>query len=241
VTRAFVDRFFPGENPIGHAVTSPGAPPGQSSEISGVVGDVRENGLLKEPEPLIYWCGYSPYWPDPFFLLRANPARPVSSAAVRAALLEVEPQRAVYSVRPLVDRLSDSVSQPRANTILLSLFAAMSLLLAAMGLYGVLTQLVAARTREIGVRMALGARPVQVLASVAAQAAAVTGFGIAAGLAGALMLARFMATLLFGVPSRDPLTFALVPVVLAVVAAAAAIVPARRAARVDPMVALREE
>jgi ABC-type antimicrobial peptide transport system permease subunit len=110
-----------------------------------------------------------------------------------------------------------------------------------MGVYGVLSQLVAGRRREIGVRMALGASPAQILSSVVVQAAAVTGFGIAAGLAGAMALARFMATLVFGIDSRDPLTFAIVPFVLALVAAVAAILPARRAATIDPMRALRED
>jgi predicted permease len=239
VTHAFGDRFFPGGSPVGHAVTSPGLPPGHSVDIVGVVGDVRENGLLQEPEPTIYWCGYSAYWPDAYFLVRTNPARAPSMAALRAALHEIEPGRAIYSVRTLADTLSTSVSQQRLNTILLALFAATALLLAAMGLHGVLSQLVAARRREIGVRMALGARPAQILGSVLAQAAAVTGFGIGAGLTGALLLARFMATLVFGIPARDPLTFVVVPLMLAAVAAAAAIVPARRAAAVDPMEVLR--
>jgi ABC-type antimicrobial peptide transport system permease subunit len=121
------------------------------------------------------------------------------------------------------------------------MFAATALALAAMGLYGVLSQLVLGRRREIGVRMALGARPAQILRSVISQAATVTAIGIAVGLAGALVLARFMATLVFGIPSRDPLTFVVVPIVLALVAVATAIVPARRASRVDPMHALRED
>jgi ABC-type antimicrobial peptide transport system permease subunit len=159
---------------------------------------------------------------------------------IRAALLDIEPTRAVYSVRPLAETLATSVSQQRLNTALLALFAATALLLAAMGLCGVLSQLVAGRRREIGVRMALGARPAQIVSTVVAQAAVVTGFGIAAGLAGAMALARFMATLVFGIHARDPLTFAIVPIVLALVAAVAAILPARRAARIDPMRALRE-
>jgi predicted permease len=241
VTRAFVDRYFPGANPLGHAVTSPGLPPGYQSEIIGVVGDVRERGLLNAPEPVLYWCGFSPYWPDPFFLVRTSSHRPASTTAIRAALLEIEPKRAVYAVRPLTELLSASLSQQRVNTILLVMFAATALTLAVMGLYGVLSQMVSGRRREIGVRMALGARPGQILWSVISQAATVTVIGIAAGLAGALLLARFMATLLFGIPSRDPLTFVVVPVVLALVAAATAIVPAHRAARVDPMHALRED
>jgi len=120
-------------------------------------------------------------------------------------------------------------------------FAATALLLAAIGLYGVLSQFVAARRREIGVRVALGARTAHILSTIVWQAALVTAAGIAAGVAGALALARSMATLVFGVSTRDPLTFVAVPLVLAIVAAIATVVPARRAARVDPMLALRDE
>src|SRR5204863_5305021 len=116
-----------------------------------------------------------------------------------------------------------------------------ALALAAMGLYGVLSQLVAARRREIGVRMALGARTSQVLAAIVGQAATVTAAGLATGLAGSLALARVMTTLVFGIAPRDPLTFVAVPMLLAVVALAAALVPARRAARIDPMRALRDD
>jgi len=201
---------------------------------------VREGGLLKEPEPLIYWCGYNPYWPDQHFLVRTSSSRPVSMVTVRAALREIEPQRAVYGDRPLTDLLSASLSQQRLNTTLLALFAATALMLAALGLYGVLSQLVSARRREIGVRMALGARPVQIVSAIVGQAATLTGLGMVAGLGAAFLLAQFMATLVFGISARDPLTFVLVPVVLALVAAVAAIIPARRAARLDPMDVLRD-
>jgi putative ABC transport system permease protein len=241
VTRAFGDRFFPGADPIGHALTSPGLPPGTTMNIVGVAGDVHESGLLQPAAPLIYWCGYDGYWPDPYFLVRLRPGRPASIAEIRAALLEVEPKRAMYSVRALTETLAQTTSQQRVNTLLLALFAATALALAAMGLYGVLSQLVAARRREIGVRMALGARAGQILRSVVAQAATITGAGIAAGLAAAFGLARFMTTLLFETPPVDPLTFAGVPVVLAAVALAAAVIPASRAASVDPMRALRED
>jgi ABC-type antimicrobial peptide transport system permease subunit len=147
----------------------------------------------------------------------------------------------MYAVRPLNALISASTSQRRVKTILLTLFASTALLLAAMGLYGVLSQLVASRTREIGVRMALGARAGQILALVARQAAAVTALGIAAGLGGGFALARLMGTLVFGISPRDPLTFVAVPILLACVAAVTAYVPARRAARLDPVNALRIE
>ena len=240
VTRAFADTFFPSGDPIGHALRSPGMPPGQTAEIIGIVGDVRERGPLAAPDPVIYWCGFQPYWPDTFFLVRTDPARAVSIGVIRAALGEIEPKRAMYAIRPLAEALSRSLSQPRLNTVLLVLFAAMALFLAAMGLYGVLSQLVSSRRREIGVRMALGARPTQIVTSIVAQAATVTGLGMIVGIVGALALARVMTTLVFGIPARDPLTFAIVPMLLALVAAVAALVPARRAARIDPMTSLRD-
>jgi putative ABC transport system permease protein len=240
VTRAFVERYFPGENPIGHALTSPGFPPGTSVSISGVVGDVRESGLVHDPEPLIYWCGYSPYWPDPQFIVRTNPARHVGVAAIRAALIAIEPKRAMYAARTLDETLAATVSPQRLNTLLLGLFAVTALMLAGVGVYGVLAQLVAARVREIGVRMALGARGAQIVAPVVAQAVAMAAAGGAIGVAASLALARFMSALVFGISPRDPLTFGGVVVVLPLVAAAAALVPARRAAAIDPMVALRE-
>jgi predicted permease len=241
VTRAFADQFFPGEDPIGHSLSNVNASQGSSSRIVGVVGDVHENGVMKPADPLIYWCGYSGYWPDPFFLVRLRPGRQASLAEIRAALQEIEPKRAVYAVRTLSDTLSQSMTQQWLNTLLLSLFAATALALAAMGLYGVMSQLVAVRRREIGVRMALGARAGQILRSVVAQAAVVTGGGILAGLAGAVVLVRFITALLFDVAPADPLTFLAVPALLAAVALGAALIPARRAASVDPMRALRED
>jgi putative ABC transport system permease protein len=240
VTRAFADRFFPGVDPIGYTLVSAGAPPGSGARIIGVVGDVHENGVLKPADPLIYWCGYSGYWPDPYFLVRLAPGRQASLAEIRAAMHEIEPKRAVYAVRTLSEALSETTKQQWLTTLLLTLFASTAAALAAMGLYGVMSQLVAVRRREIGVRMALGARADQILRSVVGQAAVLAGVGIVTGLAGALALARFMSTLVFGISSRDPLTFASVPLLLAIVALVAAIVPAHRAASIDPMGALRE-
>jgi len=240
VTRAFADRYFPRAPAVGHTLTAPWLPPGASVTIVGVVGDVRENGLIHDPGPLIYWCGYSPYWPDPQFIARTNPARPVSAATIRAALVEIEPKRAIFAVRSLDETLSRTVSQQRLNTLLLALFAGTALLLAGVGVYGVLAQLVAARVRETGVRMALGARGLQIVAPVVAEAAAMAAVGGAIGVAGSLALARFMSALVFGISPRDPVTFAAVAIVLPLAAAAAALVPARRAATIDPMAALRE-
>jgi len=241
VTRAFADRYFPGEDPIGHAIGGPNLPPGRRLTITGIVGDVRENGLLHAPEPLIYWCGYSPYWPDPYFVVRSNAAHPASVAAIRSALAEIEPKRAMYAVRPLVESLSRSMAQQRLNTVLLSLFAATALLVAALGVYGVLSQLVAGQRRDIGVRLALGARGRQILAALFTHVAAMITAGTIAGLAIAAAVSRLMTTLLFGISAHDPLTFVFVPLVIAAAACGAALIPARRALRVAPAEALRDE
>jgi putative ABC transport system permease protein len=239
VNHSFAERFIGPANPIGHHMSC-SVRSSRPAEIIGVVGDVRERGLASEAGPMMYFCGLMPYWPDPRYLVRVDDRRRVSMAAIREAVREIEPARAVYAARPLEEFLADSISQPRLNAMLLSLFAWTTLLLAAMGLYGVLSQVVAARRREIGLRIALGARPAHILASVAAQAAMVTGAGIATGLATAAAFAQLMASLVFDVAPRDPLTFAAAPALLALVAVVASIVPARRAATVDPMTALRD-
>ena len=240
VTRAFADRFFPGEAPIGHTLLTPGVVPERRIDIIGVVGDVLENGVAHRAEPLIYWCGYSAYWPDPFFIVRTSAAHPASVAAIRAALFDIEPKRAIYNVHTLDETLARSMSQQRVNTILLCVFAATALLVAALGVYGVLSQMVATQRRDIGIRMAVGARASQIVTSILGQAAAMTLAGAAIGIAGASVLVRVMATLLFGISTYDPVTFVIVPLVLALVAGAAAVVPARRAAAIDPVQALRD-
>ncbi|HEY7497458.1 MAG TPA: ABC transporter permease [Vicinamibacterales bacterium] len=240
VSREFVNRFFPSGTPIGQSVTATGLPAGTAIEIVGIVGDVRERSVMKAPDPTIYFCGSSAYWPDPVYMIRSDPAKPVTATAVRAALREIEPTRAMYLVRPLSQVIARSISQPRLNMILLALFAGTALLLASLGLHGVLAQLVAARRREIGVRMALGAAPSRIVRSIAGQAALVTAIGIAAGLGAAFVLSRFMRTLVFDVSVHDPMTFGTVPLVLAAVAAFACLVPVRRASKVDPVDALRE-
>jgi len=147
----------------------------------------------------------------------------------------------MYAVRPLVESLSRSMAQQRLNTVLLSLFAATALLVAALGVYGVLSQLVAGQRRDIGVRLALGARGRQILAALFTHVAAMITAGTIAGLAIAAAVSRLMTTLLFGISAHDPLTFVFVPLVLAAAACGAALIPARRALRVAPAEALRDE
>ena len=239
VSESFVKRFFANDTALGRHLRTVSMPAGETMEIVGIVRDVRERGITKAPEPILYHCGFNGYWPDMFYMASLDPSRPAGIPALRAALGEIEPSRAMYSIRPLTEVIRESMAQARFNTTLLALFAATALGLAAMGLYGVLSQLVAARRREIGVRLALGAAPARIVRSVAAQAATVTAAGIVAGLLAAAAAARFMSALVYDVPTHDPLTFALVPALLAIVAAVAALIPARRAARVDPVETLR--
>jgi predicted permease len=237
VNRTFADRVFPHENAITHLIADRNA----QSEIIGIVGDVRERGLARDPEPAVYFCGLMPFWPDPFYLARLDGTRAVSAASLRAALREIEPHRSVYAVTPLREALSESIAEPRLTTLLLTLFAATTLLLAGIGLHGMLAQFVSQRTREIGLRIALGAQPADVLAQVVRHGVTVVAIGVGVGLAGAFAGARVMSSLIVGISPRDPLTFATVPVVLGLIAAIAAFVPARRAVRLDPMRALRDD
>ena len=237
VNRSFAARFFPGEDPIGHSIVHQRVP----GRIVGVAADAREQGLMKDPEPITYTCGLMPYPPDPFFVVRTDPSRPVGMGVLRSAMQEIEPGRAVYAAATLRDAMGEALSQPRLNTLLLGAFASTALLLAAIGLYGMLAQFVAQRRREIGVRMALGARPADVLRQVLAHAGSVVGVGLLAGLACAFGVSRLLGSLVWGIPTHDPVTFVSVPVVLAAIAAAAAVLPARRAVRVNPVQALRDE
>jgi putative ABC transport system permease protein len=237
INQSFADQYFPGDAPIGHHIVGPQS----RGDIIGIVGDAREQNLAKDPRPIVYWCGLVPYYPAAAYLVRVRPGRVVTIATIREAVHEIEPGRAVYAAASLSDVLARSLSQPRLNAVLLGLFAAMALMLATVGLFGMLAQFVVQKRREIGLRMALGAQPTQVLAEVFRYSASTTGVGIAAGIALALGMARFIAALVFGIESRDPLTFAIVPLMLAAVAGLATIIPARRAVRIDPVTALRDE
>jgi len=237
VNRSFADRYMSGLNPIRqHLKTG-----GHEFPISGVVSDVHDHGYAKDPQPVVYFCEMPGYFPDPNYLLKtaANPVALVES--VRRRMQAIEPNRAVYATRPLTDYLASSLDEKRFQTMLLSLFGLTALLLASVGLYGVTSFFVSQRSREIGLRAALGAQPAQILAHVFRQGAVMTGAGLAAGLAAAAMLSSSIASLLFGVRPVDPVTFAIVPLLLAGVAAADIWVPARRATRVDPMEALRQD
>jgi putative ABC transport system permease protein len=237
VNRAFAASYFPGRDAIGHRVAFPDGP----REIIGIVGDVRQQGLRAEESPTMYIP--SQQLPAPSMTLLVRSAMPPAdlAAAVARAVREVDPDQPVFDVATMDQRLSGVLSGDRANMLLAAVFAAVALLLAAVGIFGTIAHFVGRRSHEIGIRMALGAERGDVLRMVLGRGILLAVAGIALGLAGALAVTRSLRTLLFEVNAADPLTLVGVALLFLVVAAAACYVPARRAIAVDPMVVLRHE
>jgi putative ABC transport system permease protein len=238
-------RYWPNEDPIGQRISLGASDDWR--EIVGIVGDTRHEGLDAETDP----AGYLPQ--HQVFLSLGNGfertmtvvARTSGDAAsmtsvLRTAVASIDPQLPIGLVRTMDDLIGDSIAPRRLNFVLVSVFAVVALVLTAAGLYGVMAYVVAQRTREIGVRMALGATRSQVLAMMFRQAGAMTAIGIGLGLAGALFLTRSMQSLLFGVSAADPIVYASVSALLAAVAILAVAVPSSRATRIDPLLALRD-
>jgi putative ABC transport system permease protein len=216
------------------------------STIVGVVGDVKYQGLDAPEYPTLYVPfhdeGWNPWFVRSMSLVLKTKLPPSSGLAeVRAQVGRLDPNVPVPAVRTMEELLTGSVATPRFRTVLLGAFAGLALILAAIGVYGVLAYSVARRTHEMGVRLALGARQADVLQHVLGQGARLIVPGVVAGIAASLALTRVAASLLFGVSASDPFTFVAVALLLVLVALAASYVPARRAAAVDPLVALRYE
>jgi putative ABC transport system permease protein len=234
-------RFWPDEDPIGQRVTMRDWGPPLTGEIVGVAADVKANGLDSETRPMIYWA--YPQFPIIFnsIVVRAE-GNPLSLVgALKSQIWSVDPAQPITSVTTMDQVLADSVAPRRFNTLLIGIFAVIALALAAIGIYGVISYTVSQRTHEIGVRVALGAQGSDVLKLVVGQGMMLALAGVGLGLGAAAGLTRLMSALLFGVSPTDVPTFAAVAVLLTVVALTACIVPALRATKVDPMVALRYE
>jgi putative ABC transport system permease protein len=245
VNEEMVRAFLPHENPIGVRISWAGYNGGPRwMTVIGVVGDVKHSGLNQPTDPAVYtpFAQSDEVWRRFMTLaIRAPDASAGLVEVVKKQIWSLDAQIPVDDVRPMDELIAVSVAQQRFNMLLLGLFAALALILAAVGIYGAMAYAVNQRRHEIGIRTALGAQRGDVLRLVLRDGARIALFGIASGIAGALALTRLMAGLLFEVKPTDPATFAAVAILLALVALAACYIPARRAMRVDPMVALRYE
>ncbi|HKQ04031.1 MAG TPA: ABC transporter permease [Blastocatellia bacterium] len=244
INQAAADKDFAGENPVGKRLNMGGTDSRNQPiwmEIVGVAANVRSLELQEAPVPEIYTCALQ----DPFatmsMVIRTTIEPATIAASVREAAQEVDKAQPVSDLRTMDNIVGEAVTQPRFNLILLGVFGFIALVLSASGIYGVMSYTVTQRTHEIGIRMALGARSGDVLRMVMGQGLRLTAAGIGGGLLASVLLTRYLSSLLFGVSATDTVTFAAVALFLAGVALVASFVPARRAARTDPMVALRYE
>jgi len=248
VNQEFVKRYFPNENPIGKRIAlgweqdtaATGGNMTLGGEIVGVVGNVKRRGLSQEVFPETYASFMQPTFSVFSVIVRSTSDPSTVMSAIRAQMREIDRDLPVSELRQLQGLVSESVSRPRFYTTLLGVFAAIALILAAVGIYGVISYAVSLRTRELGIRIALGATGRQVSGLVLQQGVTLAIVGVLLGGAGAYWLTRLLSKLLFGVTATDPLTFFGVAALLTVVAAVASYLPARRAGKVDPLLAMRD-
>lgn len=242
ISETLAKRYFPNEDPLGRHLTF-GFPVNgiASREIVGIVGDIHDVSLGKEPGPMLY----VPFAQAPLYggevVVKSGLSTSAVVGAIRAATEGVDKNLPVTDIMTLPDALNASVAQPRFRTLLLAFFGAIALVLAAVGIFGVISYSVARRTHELGIRIALGAQPGSVLSMILRETLTLTMIGIAVGVPCAAAAGRLIRRLLFNVTLYDPITLALVPLLLVAVGVLASYIPARRAMKVDPLVALRHE
>jgi putative ABC transport system permease protein len=244
INEAMARRFWPGQDPVGRRLTHdlsvvPGQP--TTREIVGVVGDVRHFGLEQQPEPQMFLPHAQMPWPSMAVVIRTPLDAAHAGGAVREAVWSADATIPVPPMRPMVDAFADAVGQPRFRAWLVGLFAATAILLAMTGLYGTMAFAAQQRTREIGLRIALGATPKQATSLLVRSGLTLAVTGTVLGLAGSAALARALSGMLFGVGVNDPVTFIGVPVLLMAVASLACYLPARQARRLDPITAINAD
>jgi putative ABC transport system permease protein len=242
ISETLVRRYFPNQDPLGRQMRF-GFPPNSnvSREIVGIVGDVRDVALSRKPGPMMY----VPFAQAPLYggevVVRSSLSASSVAVDIRQAVRSIDKNLPVTDIESLNDALGQSISQERFRTFLLGSFSAIALVLAAVGIFGVISYSASQRTHEIGIRIALGAGRRDVLRLILGQGTKLALSGLGIGVVAAFLLTRLMSSLLYSVSPTDPVTFASVTIILLSVALTACYIPARRAMRVDPMVALRHE
>jgi putative ABC transport system permease protein len=240
VNRSFAETFSPQTSLIGRHILAPGNDFLPRGEIRGIVGDAREQGLDHEPGPTIYWCISAPM-PDPYYLVRTRTEPAALARTIREKIHEIEPSRSVFDVLPLDDHLDAAFGENRLRMILLGFFAATAVALACVGLYGTLSYSVTARQREVGLRLALGAVRGNIVRQFLLEGVGVSALGCLAGLGLSIAFARLLSGMLYGVSATDAATLCGVILIFLTVAAAASLIPAIRAACIEPMQVLRNQ
>jgi putative ABC transport system permease protein len=241
INQTLARQFYPNENPVGKPITVQWGHPEIPYEIAGVVGDVRQKALDTDPKPGVFISNLQePSGPSNLVARTHGDPKLLAQTIVRE-IHSLDPNIAISEIRTMDEYVSSSVAAPRFNTILLGCFAGLALVLAAVGIFGVISYSVAQRTQELGIRRALGADSWSVMRLVLVQGLGLAGIGLALGFAGAFAVTRLLESLLFGVTATDPETFCVVAAILVGVVLVASYLPARRAGNVDPMVALRYE
>jgi predicted permease len=241
VNEAFVRRFSPQRDVIGRRVKFVWRGQAQDAEVVGVVGDVRNDGLDLAPTPRVYQSILQSTGIRLAVFLRTRSDGDVKATkeALTATVHSIDPEIPVFDVRTMAELMSASMARRQFSLFLMSAFAVVALLLAALGIYGVMAFVVGQRAQEFGIRLALGAKPRDILGLAFRPGLMLTAMGTIVGLGASIVVTRLMASLLFGVSASDPMTFAVVPVLLGIVTLAACFVPARRATRVSPMEVLK--
>jgi putative ABC transport system permease protein len=241
VNDAFAREFFPRGDALGKRISMDMGKSTWTGEIVGVVGNFRETDIAQEPRRELFTAYSQTTIPSSTLVVRSDGSTADVLSAIRGAVAAVDPDVAFYNVRTMKQQVADAVAQPRLRSALFAVFSIVALLLASLGIYGVIACSVAERRREIGIRVALGARPSEVRGMVLGQGLKLTAIGLGVGLAGAAAATRLIEGFLFGVSASDPFTYAGTCAVFLAVALVASYLPARRALRVDPIAALREE